>query len=498
MVFKVEFLLVYRNKLIDNMFFLWLFFSILNVVYSSPAEARLMRDLMNSYVVEERPVIDPATPVVVKLSIALQQIINLNPKEETLELNAWLNYMWIDENLKWDISQYENVTSLRHPYGTIWSSDILLYNSVSSPIDSTFKVNMISQSDGTVTAIPPGILKTSCKMDDGFRYFPFDEVVCYLKLGSWSFHAGQINLVEGGFDLSDYMPNGEWIVLNAWVNKTVKSYECCPEKYEDLKFYLKLRRRTLYYAFNLIMPSILTMILSIIGFALNPESCEKIGLQVSVSLAVTIFSSLLAEMTPQTENLPLIGIFFQTCMVVSIFATSFTVYVQSIHFRNKESHKRMGFWMRYIFLEILPYILRMDHPKRNNNLKTLKKTWIERKKYEKDIRTAFVYNDDTCQVITSLESVLKDNLSNVFLNAKKTKNDAEEDGSVEILQTLDHIYKHLKMIRENTDDEVEATHVKYEWQYLAMVIDRLGLIICTSITLLTIAVFLLRAPYLVA
>ncbi len=35
------------------------------------------------------------------------------------------------------------------------------------------------------------------------------------------------------------------------------SYECCEAVYVDLTFELKMRRRTLYYFFNLIMPCML-------------------------------------------------------------------------------------------------------------------------------------------------------------------------------------------------------------------------------------------------
>lgn len=89
-----------------------------------------------------------------------------------------------------------------------------------------------------------------------------------------------------------------------------------------------------YYAFNLLMPCTLTMVLVLLGFTLNPFSCEKVGLQISVALAITIFMTIMASMTPQTsESVPLLGVFFQSCMILSVCATAFTVYVQSIHFR---------------------------------------------------------------------------------------------------------------------------------------------------------------------
>ncbi|PIO63295.1 Neurotransmitter-gated ion-channel ligand binding domain protein, partial [Teladorsagia circumcincta] len=103
-----------------------------------------------------------------------------NEKEEQLEVSAWLRFTWRDENLRWQPSAYENVTDLRHPAGTLWQPDILLYNSVDPAFDSTYKVNLLNYHDGSVNWVPPGIFKISCKLD--IYWFPFDEQFCFFKM----------------------------------------------------------------------------------------------------------------------------------------------------------------------------------------------------------------------------------------------------------------------------------------------------------------------------
>ena len=55
-------------------------------------------------------------------------------------------------------------------------------------------------------------------------------------------------------------------------------YDCCPEPYLDITYIIKIRRRTLYYFFNLIVPCLLIAAMAVLGFTLPPDSGEKLGL----------------------------------------------------------------------------------------------------------------------------------------------------------------------------------------------------------------------------
>ena len=56
------------------------------------------------------------------------------------------------------------------------------------------------------------------------------------------------------------------------------TYECCPAPYLDVTFTIKIRRRTLYYFFNLIVPCVLIASMAVLGFTLTPDSGEKLSL----------------------------------------------------------------------------------------------------------------------------------------------------------------------------------------------------------------------------
>ena len=56
------------------------------------------------------------------------------------------------------------------------------------------------------------------------------------------------------------------------------SYACCPQPYIDITYKILIRRRTLYYFSNLIVPCVLIASMAVLGFTLPPDSGEKLSL----------------------------------------------------------------------------------------------------------------------------------------------------------------------------------------------------------------------------
>ena len=66
---------------------------------------------------------------------------------------------------------------------------------------------------------PPGIVKVSCDLK--MTWFPFDEQLCFLKYGSWTYPGSRLNLTiddegleeENMIDLSYYVESEEFEIL---------------------------------------------------------------------------------------------------------------------------------------------------------------------------------------------------------------------------------------------------------------------------------------------
>lgn len=57
-----------------------------------------------------------------------------------------------------------------------------------------------------------------------------------------------------------------------------RTYDCCEEPYPDVTFTVVMRRRTLYYGLNLLLPCVLISTLALLVFLLPAASGEKISL----------------------------------------------------------------------------------------------------------------------------------------------------------------------------------------------------------------------------
>uniref|UniRef100_A0A1A7YNM9 Neurotransmitter-gated ion-channel ligand-binding domain-containing protein n=1 Tax=Iconisemion striatum TaxID=60296 RepID=A0A1A7YNM9_9TELE len=167
--------------------------------------------------------------------------------------NAWLQLYWTDVYLSWNPENYPGVQNLRFPSDQIWTPDILLYNSADERFDATFHTNVLVNASGYCQYIPPGILKSTCYID--VRWFPFDVQKCDLKFGSWTHNGWLLDLQMLDVDTSTYISNGEWDLVGVPAKRNELYYECCKEPYPDVTFTVTMRRRTLYYGLNLLIPS---------------------------------------------------------------------------------------------------------------------------------------------------------------------------------------------------------------------------------------------------
>lgn len=80
-----------------------------------------------------------------------------------------------------------------------------------------------------------------------------------------------------GMDLQEYYISTEWDVMTVPAVRNEKYYPCCEEPYPDIIFYLTLRRKSLFYTVNVIIPCVGITFLSVLVFYLPSDSGEKVS-----------------------------------------------------------------------------------------------------------------------------------------------------------------------------------------------------------------------------
>ena len=227
---------------------------------------------------------------------------------------------------------------------------------------------------GKVHWEPPAIYKSSCAID--VEFFPFDEQTCSMKFSSWTYDGSHLDLkhkdqpddldgevdIQTAIDMTDYYRSFIWDVMSVPARRNIVHYPCCPESYPDVTFHITIRRKTLFYTVNLIIPCVAISFLTVLVFYLPSDSGEKVTLCISILLSLTVFFLLLSDLIPPTSLVvPLIGKYLLFTMILVTLSIIITVVVLNVHYRSPVTHV-MSPWVRKVFLHILPRLLVMKRP----------------------------------------------------------------------------------------------------------------------------------------
>ncbi|KAL5281536.1 CHRNA7.2 family protein [Megaselia abdita] len=482
-------------------FLSWLvvFLNFFQLSLQGPHEKKLLNHLLSSYNTLERPVANESEALQVKFGLTLQQIIDVDEKNQLLITNLWLSLEWIDYNLRWNETEYGGVKDLRITPNKLWKPDVLMYNSADEGFDGTYHTNIVVKHNGSCLYVPPGIFKSTCKID--ITWFPFDDQHCDMKFGSWTYDGNQLDLVlnsEDGGDLSDFITNGEWYLIGMPGKKNTITYQCCPEPYVDVTFTIQIRRRTLYYFFNLIVPCVLISSMALLGFTLPPDSGEKLTLGVTILLSLTVFLNLVAETLPQVSDaIPLLGTYFNCIMFMVASSVVLTVVVLNYHHRTADIHE-MPDWIRTVFLQWLPWILRMGRPGKKITRKSImlqnriKELELKERSSKSLLANVLDIDDDFRHNLSGSQTQIG---SSAFGRPTTVEEQHSTIGCNH--KDLHLILKELQFITARMRKDDDEKELISDWKFAAMVVDRFCLFVFTLFTIIATVAVLLSAPHII-
>ncbi|XP_043571238.1 neuronal acetylcholine receptor subunit alpha-7 isoform X1 [Chiloscyllium plagiosum] len=467
-------------------------------------QRKLYRDLLKNYNRLERPVLNESQPLTVDLGVTLIQIIDVDEKNQVLITNVWLHMHWKDCYLKWNVTEYGGIRTLHFPSDYVWVPDILLYNSADERFDATFHTNVLVNSTGHSQYLPPGILKSTCYID--VRWFPFDVQRCDLKFGSWTHDGWLVDLQMLEADISTYLPNGEWDLVGVPGKRNEIHYDCCEEPYPDVTYTVLIRRRTLYYGLNLLIPCLLISGLALLVFLLPADSGEKISLGITVLLSLTVFMLLVAEIMPATsDSVPLIARYFAATMFIVGLSVVVTVLVLQLHYHDPHGGK-MPKWVRVVLLNWCAWFLRMKKPgdgrssvpcrynqQQQQSFSTVEMSGMPSQRSGNGNMIYFGYHtmENPCCPVSADSGMM---CGRITCSPSKDSGCAQSipivGSSLEIVKILEELQFIAKRFRDQDEGEVLCS----EWKFAAAVVDRLCLVAFTVFSIICTFAILMSAP----
>ncbi|CAF0936035.1 unnamed protein product [Rotaria sordida] len=281
--------------------------------------------------------------------------------------------------------------------------------------------------------------------------------------------------------------------------------------------------------------------MTIFGFLLSPDSGEKLTLRelelddkkfvlihskssdITTLLTIVMFSLLLAEILPPSSNaIPIITAYFICVMIISAVSVVASILILSLHFRNSKNHT-MSLWVRKYICNYLAWLLLMKRPDYDLSWRGIRRQWASSKQESNNVNKSIDNRHAKILPEPSLDNtfeLLSTNVINVdkrsleFLERQRSDpllefsipptteihNSRHHQNTSKDLYTCDMemtrselrvIISQLAILinyfrqKEKDDDNSQ------DWQFVAMVIDRLCLVIFATIMLLfTVFTFL--------
>ncbi|XP_046376323.2 neuronal acetylcholine receptor subunit alpha-10-like [Haliotis rufescens] len=289
----------------------------------------------------------PIQNTVVKSTILLFALNDVNIGSETMSLSGVLVVFWNDPRLTWDPASAGGIQRMVVNTKYIWKPPLVIENDINSAVvlgsDGT---PLRVYSNGEVLWSPPISTTSSCSAD--ITYYPYDKQTCSLTLVGWSYTTDEVDLLtdpNSPFDMKYFTNNGEWQMLGTGYEYTNVTQGFMT--FRKLVFKVTVRRQWQFYGLNIMLPLILNSILMMVVFALPIESGEKMGYCLTVLLSYIVLLTMIAtNLPPISSQTSIIQVYLSVVMCVGTAGTLCTIVVLRLY--HQDEAKPVPAWLQKV------------------------------------------------------------------------------------------------------------------------------------------------------
>ncbi|XP_063410757.1 acetylcholine receptor subunit beta-type unc-29-like [Mytilus trossulus] len=282
--------------------------------------------------------VPPANTVKVYAGYNLQNVNSFDAKLKIFSTTGFFTLKWQDDRLKWN-SNNGDIQHIFVPEEKVWHPDLVVLNLIQE-LDNKLGAERPIRifEDGTLVWKQIAILSTFCYTYVFF--FPFDRQTCSLQLTSLDFPMNAVDLeyLETTADLKEYSLHAEWQV----VKTSYIPYYLFTDNYQELneiiQFSMELKRNPVHYIMIIIIPTIITAVLTFVTFFLPLKSGIRIGYILTVVLALVVILTLFVDSMPTSTTFPsILVISITVALIMAFLLIIITIFVMRLYDKPKTS-----------------------------------------------------------------------------------------------------------------------------------------------------------------
>ncbi|XP_029939279.1 5-hydroxytryptamine receptor 3A-like isoform X2 [Salarias fasciatus] len=410
----------------------------------TPSLLEALRPVFNLSAI--RPVVYLSTATNVTLDFTLFGILGVDEKAQVLTTFIWQTLKWKNEFLSWD-SESCGTERITVPRKLLWVPDVVI-NEFMEKNTAPFVPYTYLFHDGWVIDGQPVRVVSSCRLDT--YAFPFDIQNCTFSFNSYLHHRAEVEIeLQGPADeifhrSKDVITTmGEWelISINSRIFELISG---SGHIYEELRFFIGVRRRATLYIVNLLIPTCFLITVDLFSFILPPKSVDRSLFKMTLILGYTVFLLSMNNMLPVSGNtIPLINVFLTLCLSLMVASLLETIIITNL-ICGSARYPAVPRWIRVIFLHILGRLVCLP-PKSKDQ-------------------------EDT---VISNPSAQEMKLSSTATQESETKRQESSLNGDKAVQELRSLNMDLQDIRHQLEKQLRGNQDTEDWIQVGFVIDRL-------------------------
>ncbi|KAL3870000.1 hypothetical protein ACJMK2_042617 [Sinanodonta woodiana] len=274
----------------------------------------------------------------ISMDMELYSLGDFDSVNGQIKIAGALSMSWTDDipDFLLNLSLFGVENSYLWPSDKIWTPDIVLLNAVDTTEklgSSTYMVRITPKSSSksfTVLWKPRVVVRASCSPD--VTYFPFDRQICSFTYTPWNYLASEVTLGFNVFpwDISSYAENGAWALIETKTESYIKN----SRSYN--KYTITIERRYMFYAFNIIIPTLLLSAVTGFVFILPAEAGGRVGFSITCFLTFAVLLQTFMGFIPESSfPLSLMIVYLALMMICGAVINIIVILILRLYYKQE-------------------------------------------------------------------------------------------------------------------------------------------------------------------